>query len=170
MLFYVSFKDAVTLPVLGTVQDEDVVLWNGSRWTMYFDGSLRLVGSTDLDAISVVGGQLYFSTDTNTNPNQVGGTADDSDIYRWNGGSSYTRVVDATTVGIPAGANADGFVWRSGTDYLFSFGADTTVTGLGAVQDEDIVRRTSSTWFVYLDGTARNLTDPSLDVDAFDIP
>lgn len=168
--FYVSFKDAVTLPVLGTVQDEDVVLWNGSRWTMYFDGSLRLVGSTDLDAISVVGGQLYFSTDTNTNPNQVGGTADDSDIYRWNGGSGYTRVVDATTVGIPAGANADGFVWRSGTDYLFSFGADTTVTGLGAVQDEDIVRRTSSTWFVYLDGTARNLTDPSLDVDAFDIP
>ena len=54
---------------------------------MYFDGSLRLVGSTDLDAISVVGGQLYFSTDTNTNPNRVGGTADDSDIYRWNGGS-----------------------------------------------------------------------------------
>ena len=173
--FYVSFTDAVTLPGLGTVQDEDVVLWNGSAWSMYFDGSVRSVGNTDLDAVSVVGGSLYFSTDNNTVPNGVAGSGDDADIYRWNGGTSYTRVIDAT--GVPGFSgqasqtpNVDGFVWRSATDYLFSFSTDVTITGLGATQDEDVVRRTGGVWSVYFDGTARGLTSASLDVDAFDIP
>ena len=66
--------------------------------------------------------------------------------------------------------NVDGFVWRSATDYLFSFSTNTTITGLGATQDEDVVRRTGGAWSVYFDGTAHGLTTTNLDVDAFDIP
>jgi hypothetical protein len=170
--FYASFTNAVNLPGLPVngVQDEDVVFWNGSAWSLYFDGSARGVGAYDLDAISVRGGSLYFSVDTNTSPPGAGGTGDDSDIYRWNGLSSYTRVVDATTIGISAAANVDGFVWISPTDWAFSFSGDTNVTGLGATQDEDVVSRTGTAWSVYFDGTAHGLTTATLDVDAFDIP
>ena len=50
-----------------------------------------------------------------------------------------------------------------------SFAADTTVTGLGNVQDEDVVYVAGNAWSVYFDGTARGLTSTNLDVDAFDV-
>ena len=172
--FYLSFTGQVSVPGLGDVQDEDVVYWNNGTWQLFFDGSANGNGVSgfDLDAISVRGGRLYFSVDSNTAPPGVGGAGDDSDIYVWNPGATprYTRVVVATSIGVPANANVDGFVWRSATDYLFSFSGDTTVSGLGATQDEDVVRRTGTVWSVYFDGTARGLTSNNLDVDAFDIP
>jgi len=169
--FYLSFAGNLSLPGLGAVNDEDVVYWTGSTWQMFFDASTHgLPTSVDLDAISVRGGSLYFSLDSNANPPGITG-GDDADIYRWNGGSSYTRVVDATAIGIPAGANVDGFVWAGATDWLFSF-ADTTVTvtGLGSVADEDVARRTNGTWSLYFDGSVHAMTNANLDIDAFDIP
>ncbi|WP_425954885.1 multicopper oxidase domain-containing protein [Xylanimonas sp. McL0601] len=168
---YLSFADTVSITGLGTVEDEDVVYYADGVWSLWFDGSARGLTSAnlDLDAISVVGGTLYFSTLGNTNPPGVAGTADDADIYSWNG-TGFARVLDATAVGIPAAANVDGFVRVDGTHDYFSFAADTTVTGLGAVQDEDVVHRSGTSWNTYFDGTAHNLTSANLDIDAFDIP
>jgi FtsP/CotA-like multicopper oxidase with cupredoxin domain len=182
--FYVSFTGQVYVDGLGNVQDEDVVFWNSNHWEMFFDGSANgngLGGTTnstsfDLDAISVVGGQLYFSTDNGNLPSGAGGSGDDADIYRWNPGQTprYTRVIDASgagSIGLPSSANVDGFVWRSTTDWYMSFaGTTTTVTGLGSVQDEDVVERNAGVWSVYFDGTSRGLTNNNEDVDAFDIP
>jgi hypothetical protein len=170
--FYLSFNGAVTIVLPGpdlTVQDEDVVLYNAGTWSLYFDGSVNGVAATDLDAISIVGGQLYFSTDNTTVPPGAGGTGDDADIYRWNGGSSYTRVVDASAVGWST-ANVDGLVWVDSTHVYLSYSADTTAPAIGAVQDEDVVRDNGGTWSVYFNGTARGLTAANLDVDAFDVP
>ena len=167
--FYLSFTGQVNVPGLGNVQDEDVVYWNNGTWSLFFDGSARGVGSTDLDAISVVGSALYFSTDNGVVPKGVSGTGDDSDIYRWNG-STFARVVDATGIGVRANANVDGFVWRASGDYLFSFSGDTALRGSGSVQDEDVVRWTGGTWSTYFDGTAAGLTNSNQDIDAFDIP
>ncbi|MDX6357849.1 MAG: hypothetical protein QOH37_903, partial [Nocardioidaceae bacterium] len=104
--FYLSFAGDTTLPGLGAVQDEDVVYWDGSGWSVYFNGTAHGLtsGNLDLDAISVKGSTLYFSTLGNTSPPGVGGTADDADIYSWNG-SSYARVWDASANGLPAAAN-----------------------------------------------------------------
>ncbi len=173
--FYVSFAGNTTLSGVGTVQDQDVVYWNGaSGWQMFFDGSAHGItggAAFGLDAINVDAGVLYFSTDSNTAPPGVSGRADNSDIYRWDGGSSYTRVIDATTIGIPGGANVDGFVWAGADDWLFSFSNSTvTVPGLGAVQDEDVIRTVGGSWSVYFDGTAHGLTANSQDIDAIDIP
>jgi hypothetical protein len=169
--FYMSFNGSVTVPgVVGTVQDEDVVYYNAGTWSLYFDGSVNGVGSTDLDAISIVGGTLYFSTDDATSPPGAGGTGDDADIYRWNGGSSYTRIFDASALGWSS-ANVDGFVWVDATHFYMSYSVDTTVPGLGTVQDEDVVYyKGGGTWLVYFDGTAKGLTNNNHDVDAFDIP
>ena len=171
--FYLSFAADVTIPGLGAVQDEDVVYYSAGTWSTYFDATARgmTAANQDLDAISVVGGTLYFSTAGNTNPPGVTGTADDADVYSWNG-SVFARVVDATAIGLPAATNVDGLVWQDSTHQYFSFAPDTTaVPGLGATQDEDVVHRGGSTWATYFDGTAHGLgSSPNLDLDAFDIP
>jgi len=173
--FYLSFTGQVNVPGIGNVQDEDVVYYNGTSWSLFFDGSVHGLGgnnSLDLDAISVAGSTLYFSTLGNVNPSGVSGTADDADIYSWNG-SSYSRVVDASAApySLPAAANVDGFVRVDATHFYLSFSAtSTTVPVLGAVQDEDVIYYSSGMWSVYFDGTAHGLTADALDVDAFDLP
>ena len=170
--FYMSFDGNVTITLPGpdlTVADEDVVFYNAGTWSLFFDGSVNGVGGTDLDAISIVGGSLYFSTDDTDVPPGAGGTGDDADIYRWNGASSYTRVVDASAVGWST-ANVDGLVWVDATHVYLSYSANTTVPTVGAIQDEDVVRNNGGTWSVYFDGTARGLTNNNHDVDAFDLP
>jgi FtsP/CotA-like multicopper oxidase with cupredoxin domain len=169
--FYLSFAADTTLPGVGAVQDEDVVYWNGSGWSVYFNGTAHGLtnANLDLDAISVNGSTLYFSTLGNTNPPGVGGTADDADIYSWNG-TSYARVWDASANGVPAAANVDGYDRVDGTHFYLSFTADTSVTGTGTVQDEDVVYVDGAVRSVYFDGTAHGLTNASHDVDAFDVP
>jgi FtsP/CotA-like multicopper oxidase with cupredoxin domain len=182
--FYMSFTGTVSVPGVGNVDDEDIVFFNGSAWSLYFNGGTNGLGGTttstsfDLDAISIVGtggpGNVYFSTDNNNVPSGAGGSGDDADVYRWNGGSSYTRVVDASTIGIPSSgtgnANVDGLVLVDATHFYLSFAADASISGFGTVQDEDVVYYSAGTWSVYFDGTAKGLTSGNLDVDAFDLP
>ena len=177
--FYLSFAaTTTTVPGLGNVQDEDVLYNNNGTWSVYFDGTANGLtdANEDLDAISIVGavngtgGTLYFSTLGNTNPPGVTGTADDADIYSWNA-TTYTRVWDATTNGLPAAANVDGYVRTDTTHFYLSFSpTTTTVPGLGAVQDEDVIYNNNATWSTYFNGTAHGLTTDNLDTDAFDIP
>jgi hypothetical protein len=167
--FYLSFNAAVTLPTLGTVQDEDVLFYNAGAWSLFFDGSASGLAATDLDAISLSGGSLFFSTDNTLVPPGAGGSGDDADIYRWNGGSSFTRIIDASALGYPT-ANVDGLVRLDATHFYLSYSADASLPGLGAAQDEDVVFFNAGTWQLAFDGTARGLTAAGLDIDAFDLP
>ncbi|MEZ4660461.1 MAG: multicopper oxidase family protein [Caldilineaceae bacterium] len=166
--FYMSFSGSVTLPGAGTVQDEDVVYYNAGAWSLFFDGSANNVGNTDLDAISIVGGILYFSTDNTAVPTGVSGGGDDADIYSWNG-STFARVYDASTLGWST-SNVDGFVRVDATHYYLSYSGDTNIPGFGPIQDEDVIYYNAGTWSVYFDGTPKGLTSGNLDVDAFDLP
>jgi hypothetical protein len=82
--------------------------------------------------------------------------------------------LDASTIGIPVSnnntANVDGYVRIDATHFYLSFASNTSITGFGTVQDEDVVFYNNGTWIVYFDGTAKGLTSNNLDVDAFDIP
>lgn len=169
--YYLSFSADTVVPGLGTVQDEDVVYYNAGVWSVYFNGTaLGLTAANhDIDSFKIVGGVLYFSTTGNSNPPGVTGTADDANIYSWNG-VSFTRVVTATATGLPTGANVDGLVFVDATHFYVSFVADTTVPGLGTVQDEDIAYYNSGVWSLYFDGTAQGLTAANQDIDEFDLP
>ncbi|MCW2797968.1 SdrD B-like domain-containing protein, partial [Nocardioides sp.] len=169
--FYLSFSADTTVPGLGAVQDEDVVYYDAGTWTLYFDGTGRglTAANQDLDAISVAGSTLYFSTFGNTNPPGVVGTADDADIYSFDG-TSFARVWGATANGLGTTANVDGYVRIDATHFYLSFsGLTTTVPVLGTVQDEDVVLNNGGTWAVAFDGTANGLTTDNLDVDAFSL-
>jgi hypothetical protein len=169
--FYLSFTDNRSLPVIGTVQDEDIVRYNNGAWSVFFDGTARNLtsGGQDIDAFDIVNGTIYFSTQGNTNPTGVTGTADDADIYAWNG-TAFSRVVDATTIGVPGGANVDALKFVNATEFYLSFTGDITLPGLSTVQDEDVVKYTNGTWSVYFDGTAKGLTAGGHDIDAMQLP
>ncbi len=111
---------------------------------------------------------LYFSTLDNALPTGVGGTADDADIYRWNG-VTFARAWDASAVGLPGGADVDGYERIDATHFYLSFSGNTAVPGVGTVQDEDVVYYNAGTWSVYFDGTARGLTANNQDLDEISI-
>ncbi len=173
-VYYVSF--AADLAIRGvTYQDEDVVAYEPvtDSWSLYFDGTARglTAGNLDIDAVDVVDGILFFSTLGNTNPPGVSGTADDADIYSWNG-SAFTRVLDVSAIGVPAAgtANVDGLSVRGGIYYL-SFTTDVTILGV-TYQDEDILayNPATNTWSLHFDGTALGLTANNHDIDALHVP
>jgi FtsP/CotA-like multicopper oxidase with cupredoxin domain len=167
--FYASFTNDLTLPGVGAVQNEDVVHFSGGTWSLYFNGTANGLGASNIDAISIAGGTLYFSTSDTTVPTGVGGVGDDADIYSWNG-STLARVFDATAQGWSSN-NVDGLVYVDATHLYLSYSSTgTSVAGLGTVQDEDIVYYNTGIWSVYFDGTSKGLTTTSLDVDAFDVP
>jgi hypothetical protein len=173
--FYLSFADDTTLPGVGAVQDEDVVYWNGTAWSVAFDLTAKGMTSNALDvnAIGVRNGILYFATVGTKLPPGVTGTADDSDVYSWDG-TAFARVLDATDYGIPSNARVDGAVRVDATHYYVSFTADTSLPGIGGVQDEDIVALDTSLpatqrWSTWFNGTAHGLTTNNLDIDAFSL-
>jgi hypothetical protein len=169
--FYISFANTnVSIPGFGTVQDEDVLLYDAGTWSVYFDGTAQglTANGHDIDAISIDGGMLYFSTTGNANVGGLG-AADDADIYSWNG-ATFARVFDASTVGLPGNANIDGLTVRGGTYYMsFVLSAGTNVPTLGTVQDEAVVSYSGGTWNMYFSGPGLNASNAQ-NVGAFDLP
>jgi hypothetical protein len=181
--FYMSFSGNITIQIPGpdlSVADEDVVYYNGDNaqpWSISFDGSAggNNIGGTDLDAVSIVGSTLYFST--NDGDDIAAGPDDDADIYRWNGPGSnprYTRVFDGSANGLPSngGGNADidGLKVIDETHFFMSFQDNVNIAGFGPVQDEDIVEFNNGTWSMYFDGGDNGLGNSgNLDIDALDL-
>jgi uncharacterized repeat protein (TIGR01451 family) len=135
---------------------------------------------------------LYFSTEGNVTVPGVGGTADDADIYAWQGASTYRRVFDATANDGPdnslGGADIDALLVVDDDTFYVSFRGAIAVPaapstngalpgiprGFGAIDDSDIVKydagvNPTNPWSVHFDGSDVGLTNDSEDVDAFEI-
>jgi hypothetical protein len=115
---------------------------------------------------------LYLSTSGNTNPPGVGGTSDDADIYFWSG-AAFSRVIDASgtgSLGLPGGANVDGFDRVDATHFYMSFNDTVDPPGaLGNVADEDVVFYNAGTWSLFFDGSAGGNGIGGTDLDAINI-
>ena len=143
--FYMSFNGNVTIALPGpdlTVQDEDVVYYNAGTWSVFFDGTPTARGLADPMSMRSASSARRCTSRSTTRmfrPGVTGG-GDDADIYSWNG-TSFARVINASGAGSLgwSGTNVDGVVWVDATHLYLSYSADTTVPGLGAVQDEDVV-------------------------------
>lgn len=121
------------------------------------------------DVYTMLTPPLYFSTAGIDNvPGLTNG--DDADIYLWSD-PNFTRIFDARvgTTGLPSGADIDGLDLVSATHFYVSFDSNTTVPGLGTVQDEDIVEYDNGTWSVFFDGTINGLTTNALDIDSIQV-
>jgi FtsP/CotA-like multicopper oxidase with cupredoxin domain len=128
-------------------------------------GNWSTLGSATL----TVRARLFYSTFGNSNPPGVGGAADNADIYEWTG-TGHNRSIDMTALyNLPGAANVDGYARVDATHFYLSFADNTTVPGLGTVQDEDVVFRNGGSWQLFFDGTARGLTAAAQDVDAISV-
>ncbi len=96
----------------------------------------------------------------NTNPPGVGGTADDADVYSWNGTSYCPGLGRDRQRG--AGGRLTWTGWTGWTPRTSTCRSRATpprpCPGSAAVQDEDVVYRDDGTWSIYFDGTAHGLT------------
>lgn len=115
--------------------------------------------------------RLAFSTLNDVAIPGVAGPYDDADVYGWTG-SGFTRILDASEVGLAAGADVDGLlVVDADTAYLsFAGNAGTNVPGVGSVQDEDVVLYDAGVWSLVFDGSDVGLGETNAeDVDAFEV-
>ena len=113
----------------------------------------------DLDAISIVGSTLYFSTRaTRTRPASAA-PRDDADIYTLERHGRSPGVCDATVrSGSPAAPTSTASTVDSTPPTLPVVHRPTPpCPGSATVQDEDVVRNDAGTWSVYFDGTAHGL-------------
>ncbi len=122
--------------------DEDVIRWNGSTFSLAWDGSANgLPPRVNLDALEVTStSPLRFSFSLDSTVKLTGpGTVEDEDVIFWNGSAfSATFDFDGSLWGVPASANLDSFSFRAANLRELSF--DRTVKlGTFTVDDGDAV-------------------------------
>ena len=190
-----------TVVLDGTV-DDDFVTWGSTSWTRDSGpGTATFANAGDVDTtveldtagvhvfkLTVYDGVnlavydtvtitlnapvlLYFSAEGATDIPEVTGE-DDADIYAWHGGSSYSKVFDATDNGLGGGADVDAVVVADEDTFYLSFAANagTAVPTVGTAQDEDVVLYDDGDWSLVFDGSDVGLGDGNAeDVDAFEI-
>ncbi|MFK7896357.1 MAG: hypothetical protein AB8G23_10995 [Myxococcota bacterium] len=145
-----------------TVTDEEAAVDNqlGVILTEAYAG---LPVSADIVALSRdANGDSLLAFDTTLS--LAGGIiASPGDVVRFDG-SVYTTEFDASVEGVPAGVRTDA-VSISSSGLILSFDTTASLPGGITVADEDLVRWTSGSYAVVMDGSASGL-DSSLDIDA----
>ncbi len=86
--FVFSTTGGGDVPGVGSFNDEDLVMWDGSSYSLYFDASANGL-TNDIDGIHILdNGDIVFSTTSDVN---LGGIDfADGDLIRWDG-SSFTQ-------------------------------------------------------------------------------
>ncbi|HXQ33446.1 MAG TPA: hypothetical protein VN843_05440, partial [Anaerolineales bacterium] len=182
--FYASFGSNGSIGGV-TFADEDILQFNGSTWSLYFDGSDVGLGAVDifgfhaLDADSLL---LAFNTSVT-----VGGiTFTPTDIAKFDATSlgpttsgTFSMYFNGADVGIDASNDyIDGIDVLQDGKVLISTQGNPTVPGLSGLADEDILAftpttlgsNTSGIWALYFDGSNVDLATSSLeDIDALDV-
>ena len=140
-----------------TAGPADVIRYDGVTDTLEFDASAEgIPDGVIVDAVSVhSSGDLMLSFDTTVD---LGGgvTAQDEDLVRFDGGSTYTVFFDGSAETVPAGLDLDGADYRASDGHLFlSFDGSGSLGGVD-FDDEDILEFDSGgpTWTLHYDGSA----------------
>ena len=158
--------------------DEDIIVHDGSGWSMYFDGSdVGLGGPPDLNAFHILdNGDLLLSFDT---PVNLGGTLyDDSDIIRFT--PTSTGSVTSGSFSMYFDGSSEGFT-TIGEDIdaiTVNVAGELVISTLGSAQiprppfsdltqqDDDLARKRNSDglWLRYFDGSDVGFTFATEDI------
>ena len=177
VLLYFSLTSSATLPgIAGTVQDEDVVAYNGSDFDLVFDGSDVGLSGVDVDALSILDdGSLLLSFTAAASIGPLG-TVDDSDIVRFipTGlgdvtAGTFELYFDGSDVGLTrSGEDIDGLEFLPNGTLLISTTGSVSVPNASG-SDEDLLAftpsslgsSTSGSWVRYFDGSDVGLSNSS---------
>jgi calcineurin-like phosphoesterase family protein/cadherin domain-containing protein len=165
-----------------TAANEDVLFWDGTAFSVAFDGSDVGIGSLQIDAFTWLDANtLLLSFDADKAVPGISGLVDDSDLVRFdatslgaNTAGSFSMYFDGSDVGLTAsGHDVDAAELLSDGRILISTTASATVAGVTA-QDEDLLaftptslgENTAGGFSLYFDGSDVGLGAAGQDVDA----
>jgi len=166
--------------------DDDILRFDGTNWSLFFDGSDVGVGSSDLFAFSIVDADtILMSFGTNVTVNGIAATP--QDILQFEATSlgsttagNFSLYFDGSNVGLdsPTNEKIDSLSLLPDGRLLLSMTGNPSVPGLTGGRDEDVLaftpvslgEATSGTWSLYFDGSDVGLEETSgEDIDALDI-
>jgi hypothetical protein len=178
-LLYFSLTSNATLGGLA-VANEDIVAWDGSAFSLYFDGSDVGLASSTLDAFAILNGNELLLSFTNSSTLADIGAIDDSDIVKFTAISlgatttgTFEFYFDASDVGLTtSNEDVDAVELLADGRLLISTLGSLSVPGLSAAA-EDIVEftptslgtTTTGTWSMYFDGSDVLLSSSSENLD-----
>ena len=165
--------------------DEDILYFDGSAWSQFFDGSDVGVGGSDLVAFHLLDPDsilMSFSTALTLN----GLSVNPQDVVRFDASSlgsttagTFSMYLDGSDVGLDASAEAiDALDVLGDGRVLISTSGSPSVSGVTKPRDEDLLAFTpvtlgdvtSGSWAMYFDGSDVGLGEVSTeDVDALDV-
>jgi uncharacterized protein YjiK len=167
---------AYTVGDVAGVHDEDIIRFDGTSWSMFFDGSDVSV-TAELDAFHIVDSDTILFSLAAAAPVGGLGTVDDFDIVQFDGtlgaatSGTFSLFLDGPTVGLDtSGEDIDAIdVLPDGRLLVSTVGDAGVVSG---AKDEDLLAFTaaSGTWAMYFDGSDVELaTNSGEDVDGVDV-
>ncbi len=183
-IMYLSFNYTATLPVGLTVENEDIAAFDGTDFSVFFDGSDVGLAAANVDAFAVIAADeiLLSFRAPETIPGIIG-TVEDSDIVKF----TATQLGDTTSgtfelffrgsdVGLsPLEEDIDAIdIHADGRLIVSTFGS-FDVPGLTG-DDEDLIAFTpntpgdysAGTWELYFDGSDVELAREDVDAVALD--
>jgi hypothetical protein len=181
---YVSFSGNQTIGGVASA-DEDILRFDGTNWSLFFDGSDVGVGSSDLFGFSIVDTDtilMAFSSAVTVN----GLAVTPQDVVRFESTSlgsatagTFSMYLDGSDVGLDTTAEKiDSVSLLSDGRVLISTTGNPAVVGVTGGRDEDVLAftptslgdTTSGTWAIYFDGSDVGLAETSgEDADALDV-
>ena len=164
------------------VANEDIIAYDGTDFTRYFDGSDVGLSSFTIDGFDVVSAsEIVISFTSSGSITGISGTVDDSDLVRFTPSSlgettsgQFELYLDGSDIGLTrSGEDIDGVNVLSDGRVLVSTRGSFSVSGLSG-RDEDIAAftpsslgpNTSGSWSLYFDGSDVGLTSSSEDINA----
>lgn len=161
---------------VGGVQfkDEDIVRYNGTSWELYFDGSKVGLSKADIDAFELHNGKILISLEKRIKNFDGIGTVEPADILEFtptiigngNTAGSWALYFDGSTKDLTtSGENIDAITFDPDGNLVISTAGTAKVNGVAlTAKDEDLLAWDGSTWSLYLDGSAIQLTQGNEDV------
>ena len=165
-----------------SVTDEDIVSFDGSTFTTYFDGSDVGLGSIKIDAFDVISDtEILISFSQSSSIDGIAGTVDDSDIVLFTATSlgantvgSFSLFFDGSDVGLSNnGEDIDALALLDNGQLLISTVGRFNALGVSGA-DEDLLAFTPTTfgvdtsgeWGIFFDGSDADLTSGDEDLNA----
>ena len=162
-----AVQSGATLPGGLRIANEDLAFYDGSQFTLLFDGSDVGLHREQISAFSVIDDDEYlFSLSSTASLPGITGTVDDSDIVKFNAtqlgsgtAGSFEMYFDGSDVGLTQSTeDIDAFALLSDGSLLISTLGSPNVPGVSA-KDEDVLlftpsslgNGTSGSWELYID-------------------
>lgn len=154
-----SLDEDAMLPGLGVVADEDLIRYDGSSFTLWWDGSSAgLPPEVNLDAVHILDSsspKFYFSLEEDAVLPGAGLVADEDIIYF--DGSNFVLAIDGSSIGIPAEAGIDALgIIPNTSSFVFSLDSAAWLNGV-LYDDGDLIEWTGSIFLKLFDASTQGM-------------